>query len=60
MDNQLFRDKQAANYLAIGVSTLWAWTKQGKLKSFKLSTNVTVWDKADLDAFIASRVAVAS
>lgn len=54
------RAKQAAQYLGIGVSTLWAFTKQGKIKSIKLSDRVTVWAKTELDAFIASRVAATS
>lgn len=49
------RAKQAALYLGIGQSTLWLFTKQGKIKSIKLSDRVTVWTKADIDAFVASR-----
>lgn len=52
------RAKQAANYMSIGVSTLWLFTKQGKIKSIRLSERVTVWAKSELDGFIASRMAV--
>lgn len=55
-----FRAKQAAQYLGIGVSTIWLFTKQNKIKAIKLSDRVTVWAKSELDAFIASRMAVAS
>lgn len=58
--NELLRDKHAREYLGVSQSTLWRWTREGKLKSFKLGVRVTVWAKADLDAFIASRMAVAS
>lgn len=57
--NQNLRAKEASQYLAIGKSTLWMFSKQGKLHPIKLSDRVTVWAKSDLDAFIASRIAVA-
>lgn len=52
------RVKQVAEYLNVGVSTVWLFTKQNKLKAIKLSDRVTVWAKSDLDAFIASRMGV--
>ncbi|MBV5348117.1 helix-turn-helix domain-containing protein [bacterium] len=53
------RDKAAAQYLGIGRSTLWLFTKQGKIKSIKLSERVTVWAKSELDAFIARAIMAA-
>lgn len=53
------RAKKASQYMGIGVSTLWLFSKQKKIKAIKLSDRVTVWAKSDLDAFIASRMAVA-
>jgi excisionase family DNA binding protein len=50
------RDKEAAQYMRVGKSTIWLFTKQGKIKAIKLSDRVTVWAKSDLDAFIASRM----
>ncbi len=50
-----FRAKQASQYLGVGQSTLWLYTKQNKLKSIKLSDRVTIWKKSALDAFIASQ-----
>lgn len=50
-----FRAKQAAQYLGVGESTLWLYTKQNKLKSIKLSDRVTIWKKSVLDAFIAAQ-----
>lgn len=55
----LYRDKQAAEYLNVGRSTIWFYTKQGKLKAIKLSDRVTVWAKSELDAFIQSRMNIA-
>jgi len=51
-----FRVKQSAQYLGVGVSTIWLFTKQNKIKAIKLSDRVTVWAKSELDAFIASRM----
>lgn len=54
--NQNLRPKDAANYLAIGLSTLWLYIKQGKLKAYKLSPQVTIIKREDLDNFINSRM----
>lgn len=55
-----FRVKNAGKYLDVSTATIWLYTKQGKITAIKLSDRVTVWAKSDLDAFIASRMAVAS
>lgn len=49
------RAKKAAEFLGIGQSTLWLFTKQGKIKSIKLSDRVTVWAKTELETFVTSR-----
>jgi len=49
------RPKEAHKYLGIGLSTLWLFKKQKKIKAIKLSDRVTIFKKSDLDAFIASR-----
>lgn len=46
------RDKAAAQYLSVGVSTIWLYTKQHKIKAIKLSERVTVWSTDELDAFV--------
>lgn len=56
--NENLRDKQAAQYLGISVSTVWLYAKQGKLHPVKLSPRVTIFKKSDLDAFINSMTAV--
>ncbi len=39
------RAKQAASYLAIGVSTLWLYVKQGRIeKPMRYGARVSVWD----------------
>lgn len=52
------RAKDAHKYLGIGLSTLWAFVAQKKLKSYKISDRVTIFKRSELDAFInASEVA---
>jgi len=53
---EMKRVKEVAEYLGIGVSTVWYYAKQGLLKPIKLSPRVTVFKKSDIDAFIASRI----
>lgn len=56
MENRYLRDKEAAQYLGVCRASIWLFTKQGKIKSIKLSDRVTVWAKSELDAFVASRM----
>lgn len=56
---KLLRDWECAEYLSIGVSTVWLYSRQGKIKAIKLSDRVTVWAKADLDAFVQSKAKIA-
>jgi len=50
------RAKEASKYLACGLSTLWLWVKQSKIKAYKLSDRVTIFKKTELDAFINASV----
>jgi len=55
---QTVRAKDAANFLSIGESTLWLWTKQGKLPpGIRLSSKCTVWRVSDLEAFLVREAA---
>ena len=46
------RAKPLALYIGVGVSTIWRWAKEGKIRSQKISSGVTVFDidevKSDL------------
>ncbi len=53
------RAKEACKYLGVGLSTLWLYAKQGKIKPIKLSERVTIFKKSDLDNFINGRSEVA-
>jgi len=57
MKNCFLRVKEAAQYLSVGVSTIWLYAKQGKLHPIRLSDRVTVFSKEDLDAFINNAMA---
>ena len=49
---QNLRAKEASKYLSIGLSTLWLYARQGKLKPIKLSPRVTIFKRSELDNFI--------
>jgi predicted DNA-binding transcriptional regulator AlpA len=57
MEMCFLRVAGAAQYLSVGVSTVWLYAKQGKLHPIKLSDRVTVFSKEDLDAFINNAMA---
>lgn len=45
-----------AGKLPVSPATIWRWVREGKFpKPFKLGESVTVWDAAEVDAFIAGR-----
>lgn len=46
------RAKEAARFLACGVSTIWLWVKQGKIKAYKLSDRVTIFKRSELETLI--------
>ena len=50
--------KEAHKYLGIGLSTLWSFVKQEKIKAYKLSDRVTIFKRAELEAFINASVEV--
>ena len=54
------RVKEASIHLACGVSTLWLWVKQGKIKAYKLSDRVTIFKRSELDAFVNASIEVGS
>ena len=52
---KLLTDKQTAEYLAIGRSTLWKYVAAGDIKVVKLGRRSTRFDIDDINAYIASR-----
>jgi excisionase family DNA binding protein len=49
---ELLRPKEVAEYLNLGLSTVYQYTVQGKLTRYRLSKKVTVYKKSDLDEFL--------
>lgn len=53
-NNKMMRAKEAADFLGIGISTLWRWAKEGRLpKGISLSARCTVWRREDLEKFVS-------
>lgn len=52
---KFLRVKDVADMLAIGKSTVWLYTKTGKLpQPIKLSPKVTVWKLSEIEQFMSS------
>ena len=43
-EKKKYRAKELAEYLGIGLSTVWKWAKEGKIKAHNISKGVTVFD----------------
>ncbi len=52
MSAENMRAKEVAEYLSIGLSTVWLYVKQGKLHPTKLSPRITIFNKEEIDAFV--------
>ncbi|WP_373033425.1 helix-turn-helix domain-containing protein [Sulfurovum sp.] len=52
MEKQNFRPKEAAEFLGVGLSTIWMYVKQGKIKTTKLSERVTIIQRKELEIFM--------
>ena len=52
---KLLTDKQTAEYLGIGKSTLWKYVAAGDIKPVRLGQRSTRFDIDDIDAYIKSR-----
>jgi len=53
---QFYRVAKVAEILGdLSESTVWLYTRQGKLKATKLSPKVTVWKESDIREFVQSQ-----
>ncbi len=50
------RPKEVAEYMRIGIATVWRYAKEGKLNAKKLSPRVTVFNIDDIENLINSKV----
>lgn len=39
-----YRAKELALHIGVGLSTIWRWAKEGKIRPYKISSGVTVFD----------------
>jgi len=46
------RAKDVAEYLGIGLSTVWLYAKQGRITPKNLSKRVTVFEQSEIEAFV--------
>lgn len=52
MTEKYLRAKDVAEYLGIGLSTVWLYAKQEKITPINISKRVTVFKQSDIEAFI--------
>ena len=59
MKEKLLRITDVMEQTGLAKSTVWLWTKQGKLpQPIKLSTRITVWKQSELNEWIQSQLKV--
>jgi len=57
---QLASIKDRPGLLPVSPATIWRWVREGKFpKPFKLGAGTTVFDAAQVEAFVAAQQAVA-
>jgi len=55
---QFYRLPHLKAKLSVSGSSIWAWVRAGKFpQPIKLSENTTVWNAADIEAWVQSRIA---
>lgn len=48
--------KTSTGMLPVSPATIWRWVREGKFpKPFKLGDSVTVWNAAEVEAFLVQR-----
>jgi predicted DNA-binding transcriptional regulator AlpA len=53
---QLVGNKEKHGLLPVSGATIWRWVRDGRFpKPFKLGAATTVWDAAEVEAFIAAQ-----
>lgn len=56
MEKKYLRAKEVAEYLSIGLSTVWLFASQGRLTAKKLSSRVTVFDIEEVNRLFEEEV----
>lgn len=52
MDKKYYRANEVAQYLGVGVATVWRYAKNGRLTPRKISPQVTVFDIDEINKLI--------
>jgi predicted DNA-binding transcriptional regulator AlpA len=55
MKKQYLRATEVAEYLGIGLSTVWLYAKQGKITPLKLSSKVTVFSLKEIEKIMLDK-----
>ena len=56
VEKRWLRAKEVAQYLSIGLSTVWQYSAQGRLTAKKLSPKVTVFDIDEVNSLFDKEV----
>ena len=52
MEKKYYRASEVAQYIGVGIATVWRYAKQGRLTPKKLSPQVTVFDIDEINSLI--------
>lgn len=50
---RFMRAKELAEFLSCGISTIWRWSKEGKLNPICISSKITLFDIEDVNKMLA-------
>lgn len=53
---QRLRAKQIAEMYGVGLSTVWLYSKQNKIKAIKVSERITVFDTKEVDKLFSGGI----
>ncbi|QKE29842.1 hypothetical protein AACT_2775 [Arcobacter acticola] len=54
---KMYRAKELAEYLGVGLSTIWLYAKQKKITAYKISDKVTVFNIDEVEIALFRKVA---
>lgn len=55
-EKDLMTRKEVCNYLQCSETSLWAWTKTGKIKATKIGKKKIMYQRSDVEAFLESQI----
>lgn len=54
-EKDLMTRKEVCNYLQCSETSLWTWTKTGKIKATKIGKKKVMYQRSDVEAFLESQ-----